>query len=301
MRRKIFGTILLIAALTLLAYNLFFRGGSEKEKITPDTNNEKVQSLQESQKSKEDNLPIEPIQPETKKSDIAKKMGKDIDKFNTANSVIYEFMEHINNGSTEEAYKMLNEDFKKELGLPYEAFKQKYSFTTEKAFKGENLLSSEMGIIVSGYLIDYYGGDSVDIENSYMPYCFTVYDTDPHTIADIGIKSIAMIEKTVNITEKVHMKIYQVFNTTDGIIIYATIENKGAQTFELNAGNYGFYAVNDIHTYPHKLLNSIFTDYELQPDEIKHYRILFPGANKIQSIGATFQSGEKINLGGITQ
>ncbi len=296
MQKKIIGTIILVAALSLLVFNLFFKSHKGKEIVIDNTGktetvNEQIQSEQ----------PVETSEPETKKSDMAVKMGDSIDAFNIANSVVYEYIEHINSGNMQEAYKMLNKEYVQEMGLPYEAFKQKYTYDTEKAFKGETLLPSDYGTIISGYLIDYYGGESEDTENSFIPCSFTIYDTEPKTIADIGIKSISEVEKTANLPQKVSMKIYKKFITTDGLILYSTIENLGTDNFELDTGAYAFFTIDGNNSYTHKLLNSVFTDYELRPEEIKHYRIFIPGAVRVQDIGITLRTGEVIKIGGLSE
>lgn len=296
MQKKILGTILLTAALSLLVYNLFIRKDAGTINIS---NSNGTNITQKQQMQTEETEQEEPVYYEIKKSDTAVRMGDSISTFNHASSIVYEFIENINTGSISKAYEMLNKEYLNEFGLPYEAFKQKYSFTNEKAFKGESLLSSEFGVIISGYLIDNCGGESEDLENSYMPFNFTIYDDN--TIADIGIISIYTIEKMVDIVTDVGMKISKVAKTTDGIIIYATIENNSTDVFKVNTGNYGFYATYDKHTYAHMLMNSIFTDYELQPEEVKHYKILFPSATEVKEIGITLYEGNKINLGGITK
>lgn len=291
---------MLIAALSLLLYNLFYKDKANNQSKTLYTDTKNITTTDtdiglEDKAHKTINEVKEP-----KKSDIAIQMGDNIEIFNTASSIVYEFIEHLNALEYQEAYNMFNSEYADELALPYEAFKEKYTFTTEKVFKGEKLISSDYGVIISGSLIDYFGGEAEDIENSVTPYSFTLFNTEPYTIADIGIKTISELNKTITLPKKdVSINIYKQINTADGIIIYATISNNGTEVFQLSMDNYGFHFKNGNNTYPHKLLSSIFTDYELEPKETKHYKIYFLEATEIQSIGVKLKDGEIINLGGI--
>lgn len=197
MARKIIGAILLISALALLIYNIFYRkdenyGDSFAQSVPEETRMHTNESV-----------------PETETDDTESDIFKDTstEEYNMANSVIYEFIEYINQNDYESAYKMLNEAYKEFSGIPYEAFKLKYAYDREKAFKCETFIKVQDGYMLTGYLIDYYGGEAEDTENTYIPCSFTVYGTEPATIADAGIISYKEINKTYKIDDGINFNI----------------------------------------------------------------------------------------------
>jgi len=294
MLRKIVGTIILIAVLALLGYNLFYRPTSApQEEQEGSQNNEEQQEIPGAELVQE---AINPVKTE-ERSDTAVKMGQNLDAFNEANSIVYEFIEAINTNEHQKAYDMLNPEYVKELGLPFEAFEQKYSYTTEKAFKAESLSTVQGGVMLTGFLIDYYGGEAQDTSNSFMPYTFTIFDSEPKTIADIGVISTEDIDKKYSINENTTISAYKQYKTSEGYIILAVIVNSGDKDTFIENSNYGIFATYGGNTYPHILINSIYTDYEILAGEVKHYKILFPKADIIDSIGIKFQDGTNLLLG----
>ncbi|MBO8160660.1 MAG: hypothetical protein H0Z24_03405 [Thermosipho sp. (in: Bacteria)] len=222
-----------------------------------------------------------------------KKYLGQIEEYNIANEQLHKFFRLINEKRFQEAYNMLDEDYKKEFGISLEEFKAKYDYEKEKIFVVNEFINRDNRYILKARIYNFVPADQPDGEETYITRAFTIFaKKSGYSLADIGILNIKQL-RVVKEHKDLALLVDKSFALPDGSIWILEIENKSSESVYIQDNLYGFYAVKNGNKYGHSMINSM--PYEIGAKSRVKFIVKFQVTHP-DSLGVNFTNGEKIEI-----